>query len=180
VVDDASPIAYGYGDTLSAYCNNGPIFGVSNVAGRRGGGRRLGPDLGARPTGRGQQGEADFVPGRESVAPPEEATVQAWEAAPVTDEQQRNNVGLIPPGQRPRVIFRYSETRDLLVSGLIDNGGEIAEHPSVVDSPEGKGHVVMFSTNPIYRGETEGNYSLVFNTILNFDNLNAGRKVSDK
>jgi len=180
VVDDASPIAYGYGDTLSAYCNNGPIFGVSNVAGRRGGGRRLGPDLGARPTGRGQQGEADFVPGRESVAPPEEATVQPWEAAPVTDEQLRNNVGLIPPDQRPRVIFRYSETRDLLVSGLVDNGGEIAEHPSVVDSPEGKGHVVMFSTNPIYRGETEGTYSLVFNTIMNFDNLNAGRKVADK
>ena len=180
VVDDASPIAYGYGDTLSAYCNNGPIFGVSNVAGRRGGGRRLGPDLGARPTGRGQQGEPDFVPGRESVAPPEEATVQPWEAAPVTDEQQRNNVGLIPPGQRPRVIFRYSEARDLLVSGLVDNGGEIAEHPSVVDSPEGKGHVVMFSTNPIYRGETEGTYSLVFNTIMNFDNLNAGRKVADK
>ncbi|HET9402158.1 MAG TPA: M14 family zinc carboxypeptidase, partial [Candidatus Acidoferrales bacterium] len=180
IVDDASPIAYGYGDTLSAYCNNGPIFGVSNVVGRRGGGRRLGPDLGARPTGRGQQGEPDFVPGRESVAPPEEATVQPWEAAPVTEEQMRNNVGLIPPDQRPRVIFRYSEARDLLVSGLVDNGGEIAEHPSVVDSPEGKGHVVMFSTNPIYRGETEGNYSLVLNTIMNFDNLNAGRKLAER
>ena len=180
IVDDASPIAYGYSDTLSAYCNNGPIFGVSNVAGRRGGGRRLGPDLGARPTGRGQQGDEDFVPGRESVAVPEQPSVQPWEAAPVTEEQTRNNVGLIPPDQRPRVIFRYSEARDLLVSGLVDNGGEIAEHPSVVDSPEGKGHVVMFSTNPIYRGETEGNYSLVLNTIMNFDNLNAGRKLADK
>jgi hypothetical protein len=92
----------------------------------------------------------------------------------------RNNVGLIPPALRPRVIFRYSEARDLLVSGLVENGNEIAEHPAVVDSPEGSGHIVLFSTNPMYRGETEGNYSLVLNTILNFDNLNAGRKLADK
>ena len=106
--------------------------------------------------------------------------MQPWEAAPVTDEQSRNNVGLIPPAERPRVIFRYASTRDLLVSGLVENGNEIADHPAVVDSPEGTGHVVMFSTNPIYRGETIGNYSLVLNTIMNFDNLNAGRKLADK
>jgi Zinc carboxypeptidase len=180
IVDDASPIAYGYGDTLSAYCNNGPVFGVSNIAGRRGGGRRLGPEMTARPTGRGQQGEYDFTPGREFAEPPPEPEVQPWEAAPVTDEQRRNNTGLIPPELRPRVVFRYAEARDLLVSGLVENGNEIAEHPAVVDSPEGKGHVVLFSTNPIYRGETIGNYSLVFNTIMNFDNLNAGRKNADK
>ncbi len=182
IVDGASPIAYGYDDkdTLSAYCNDGPIFGVSNVAGRRGGGRRLGTEMTARPTGRGQQGDFDFTPGREFTAPEPQPEFQPWEAAPVTDEQRRNNIGLIPPALRPRVIFRYSEARDLLVSGLVENGGEIAEHPSVVDSPKGKGHVVLFSTNPIYRGETEGTYSLVLNTIMNFDNLNAGRKLADK
>jgi hypothetical protein len=180
IVDDASPIAYGYGDTLSAYCSNGLVFGVSNVAGRRGGGRRLGPDMGARPTGRGTANDLDFVPGREQATPPVQPTYQAWEAAPVTDEQLRNNIGLIPPALRPRVVFRYSETRDLLVSGLVENGGDIAEHPAVVDSPQGSGHIVLFSTNPIYRGETEGNYFLVFNAILNFDNLNAGRKLAEK
>jgi len=34
--------------------------------------------------------------------------------------------------------------------------------------------------NPIYRAETVGNYSLVLNTIMNFDNLNAGRKLAEK
>jgi hypothetical protein len=180
IVDDASPIAYGYGDTLSAYCENGLVFGVSNVAGRRGGGRRLGPELGARPTGRGTANDMDFVPGRTQDVPPVLPTYQAWEAAPVTDEQLRNNVGLIPPALRPRVVFRYSATNDLLISGLVENGGDIAEHPNVVDSPEGAGHIVLFSTNPIYRGETEGNYFLVLNAILNFDNLNAGRKLDAK
>jgi hypothetical protein len=181
IVDGASPIAYGYGDTLSAYCNEGLVFGVSNVAGRggRGGGGRGGAGAN-RPTGRGTATDLDSTPGRQPVTIPERSTVQIWEAAPVTEEQMRNNIGLIPPALRPRVIFRYSEARDLLVSGLVENGNEIAEHPAVVDSPEGSGHIILFSTNPIYRGETEGNYSLVLNTILNFDNLNAGRKNADK
>jgi len=42
------------------------------------------------------------------------------------------------------------------------------------------GHILLFSTNPIYRGETVGSYGLVLNTILNFDSLNAGRKLADK
>jgi hypothetical protein len=47
----------------------------------------------------------------------------------------------------------------------------------VVDVPVQKGHVVLFANNPVYRGETIGSYFLVFNTILNWDNLNAGRKL---
>jgi hypothetical protein len=38
----------------------------------------------------------------------------------------------------------------------------------------------LFANNPIYRGETLGAYPLVFNAILNFDNLNAGRKLDAK
>jgi hypothetical protein len=34
--------------------------------------------------------------------------------------------------------------------------------------------------NPFWRGQTSGSYSLVFNAILNFDNLNAGRKLAEK
>jgi hypothetical protein len=39
----------------------------------------------------------------------------------------------------------------------------------------GKGHVVLFSNNPIWRGETQGSYFLVLNAILNFDSLDSGR-----
>jgi hypothetical protein len=43
----------------------------------------------------------------------------------------------------------------------------------VVDVPHGKGHVVLFANNPMWRGETTGSYFLVFNAILNFDHLDA-------
>jgi hypothetical protein len=93
----------------------------------------------------------------------------------VSDEQKINGLRIIPAAQRPRVIFRYADTKDLLISGLVEHGDEIAQRPAVVDAPSGKGHVVLFSINPVYRGETRGTYALVLNTILNFDSLDAGK-----
>jgi hypothetical protein len=50
----------------------------------------------------------------------------------------------------------------------------------VVDVPVRKGHVVLFVNNPVYRGETIGSYPLVLNTMLHWDNLNAGRKLDPR
>jgi len=179
LVDGASPIAYGYDEKLSVYCDNGPIFSLSSIAGARGR-RRLGPESHSRPTGRGSVNDPDFTVGRSGVEAPEEPSWEAWEPPPVTDEQRRNGYRVIPPANRPRVIFRYADSKELLVSGLVEGGDEIAQHPAVVDVPSGNGHVVLFSINPVYRGETHGTYSLVLNTILNFDSLNAGRTLAEK
>ena len=179
-VDSTSPIAYGYGDSLSIYCFNGPVFNISNVAGGGGGGRRRGRDT-DRPTGRGTLEDPDIVQGRPPAEAPEPPpNSEVWEAAPISEEQRRNLVGLIPPALRPRVVLRYTDARELLVSGLLDGGDEIAQHAAVIDSPLERGHVVLFSNNPFWRGQTAGSYFLVFNAILNFDNLNAGRKLDEK
>ncbi|HSC46073.1 MAG TPA: M14 family zinc carboxypeptidase [Candidatus Acidoferrum sp.] len=179
LVDAASPIAYGYNEKVAAYCDNGPVFSVTSIAGSRRR-RHLGPDMGERPTGRGTKSDPDFSVGRVAVEPTEEPESEVWETPPVTDEQRHNNPRVIPPAQRARVVLRYADSKDLLISGLVEGGGEIAQHPAVVDSPLGKGHVVMFSINPVWRGETQGTYSLVLNTVMNFDNLDAGRKDPDK
>jgi hypothetical protein len=179
LVDGGSPIAYGYDEKVAAYCDNGPIFSLSSVAGARGR-RRLGNESHSRPTGRGTADDPDFTVGRPAAEAPEELTSEIGEAPPVTDEQRRNGFRVIPPTNRARVIFRYADKKDLLISGLVESGDEIAQHPSVVDVPAGHGHVVLFSINPVYRGETRGTYSMVLNTILNFDSLDAGRKLAEK
>jgi hypothetical protein len=175
-VDAASPIAYGYGDSLAMYCANGPIFNISNTVGGRGGR----PRQGSRSTGRGTPDDPDTPQGRPPMEAPEPPKAEVWEAVPLTDEQRRNGINIVPPAQRPRVVLRYADSKDLFVSGLLDGGDEIAQHAAVIDSPLGNGHVVLFSTNPMWRGQTKGSYFLVFNTILNFDNLNAGRKLDEK
>ena len=138
----------------------------------------------SRATGRGTADDPDFLPGR---APLDTAFLaikadagQPWQAATLTAEQQRNPVNVIPPDQRPRVALRFADQKELLVSGLLDGGSDIAQRPVVVDVPMQKGHVVLFANNPMWRGETLGSYALVFNTLLNWDNLNAGRKLDAK
>ncbi len=187
IVDAASPLAYGYDDTLSIYSSDGPILGVSNMLGGRGGQR---PGAGAgvgvgeerrRATGRGTPDDPDQPQGRPVVEPlPEDPRVEPWQAAPIREDQLRNGIGIIPPAQRPRVVFRYGDARELLVSGLLDGGAEIAQRPMVVDVPVEKGHVILFSNNPMWRGETRGSYFLVLNAILNHDNLDAGRKLDPR
>ena len=179
LVDGTSPIAYGFGDTLSVYCDNGPIFDVSNMAGFRGF-RRLGGEQGERATGRGTLTDPDFTPGRPAIEPAEQPHAEVWQAVPLTDDQRRNGIYVIPPANRPRVILRYADNKDLQVSGLVEGGNEIAQHAAVIDVPNGSGHVILFSNNPVYRGETIGSYSLVLNAIMNFDNLDAGRKLDEK
>ncbi|MGO9261602.1 MAG: M14 family zinc carboxypeptidase [Bryobacteraceae bacterium] len=179
-VDGASPIVYGFSDNLAIFASNPPVFNLSNMAGGGGGGRRGGGDDRERPTGRGTADDPDLPQGRAPVEIPEEPHAEAWEALPLTDEQLRNPVNVIPPAERPRVVLRYANAPELLVSGLLDNGSELAQHAAVIDSPYGQGHVVLFSNNPFWRAETKGSYFLVFNAILNFDSLGAGRKLAEK
>jgi hypothetical protein len=178
LVDAASPIAYGYDEKVSAYCDNGPIFSVNSMLNSHR--RHLGPEGNSRPTGRGTKDDPDYVVGRTASEIPDEGEREQWEVPIPTDEQLDNNPRVIPPADRARVILRYADSKDLLISGLVEGGNDIAQHPAVLDVPSGTGHVILFSINPIYRGETENTYSLVLNTLLNFDNLNAGRKDAEK
>jgi hypothetical protein len=179
VVDETSPIAYGYADDLSVYADNPPLFGVSAMMGGRGG--RGGGGDNERVTGRGRADEQDQPQGFAQLAPLEqEPKVEKWQYAPIQEEQRRNGIGIIPPQFRPRVVMRFGDARNLLVSGLLDQGGDLAQRPMVIDVPVEKGHVVVFANNPIWRGETQGSYNLVFNAILNHDHLDAGRKLDEK
>jgi hypothetical protein len=79
---------------------------------------------------------------------------------------------------QPRPLLRFDQQGSLLVSGLLDGGADIAGQTVAVDVPVAKGHYVLFAANPICRGQTIGSYFMVFNTLLSFDSLGAGRAVA--
>jgi hypothetical protein len=177
IVDATSPLVYGVADNLAVYSESGASFSVT--AGAGGGGRGGGAGS-QRPTGRGTPDDPDVAQGRPALDPRFEATpppsVSPWQYALPTEEQLRTNpIGVIPPAFRPRVALRFADQRELLVSGLLQGGGDIAQRAIVVDVPVDQGHVVLFANNPLWRGSTVGSYALVFNAILHFDQLNAGR-----
>ena len=82
---------------------------------------------------------------------------------------------ILPERMWPRVVLRWSDEKDLWVSGMLAGGVELAGTPAVIDVPLGKGHVVLFGNNPMWRHETHGSFMLLLNTALHFDHLQSGR-----
>ena len=165
-----NPVAFGYGQGVPVISANGMVFNVSNTVGR-GGGRVLMDPYAERPTGRGTVEDSDEPTGRKIAEAEPLETQKPWEPRKLNEEQTRNNPSVIPEQFRPEVILRFSESRSLLLSGLLDHANSVAEHAIVVDAHLGQGNVLLFGNNPIYRGETIGSYALVFNAILNHDHL---------
>ncbi|MFN7943328.1 MAG: M14 family zinc carboxypeptidase [Thermoanaerobaculia bacterium] len=162
-----SPVVDGFGERLSVYSPDGMSFELSNLAG--GGFQR---EQGDRPTGRGGPHDSDTPQGRAFPAPPAAPKAERWEALPLTLEQLRRQALVIPADRRPRTLVRFGDAGSLLVSGLLDHGGELAGRAAVVDAPLGRGHLLLFAINPIWRGETIGSHALVWNAALAFDRLN--------
>ncbi len=174
--DKKSPIAYGYGDRLAVYFNQAPVFQVSRTGGigGRGFGGEQGP-AGARPSGRGSATDPDIPQGRPYTPPERRPEVRPGEEPPIPREYLEDVRSLLPrPEERPRIVLRFAEEKDLLVSGMLAGGRELANRPAVVDVPLGKGHLVLFANNPMWRQSTQGSFFLVFNAMLNFDSLGAG------
>jgi len=173
--DRKSPIAYGYDDKLAVYFNQAPLFQVAQVGGFGGGGGGGGGQQGAptgRPSGRGGLDDPDIVQGR--PVPDQSPSTPGPDG--LTAEQRWALGANVPPLEtRPRIVLRFASEKELLVSGMLAGGSELAGKPAVIDVPVGKGHVVMFANNPMWRHETHGSFSLLFNAILNYDNLGVGR-----
>jgi len=168
--DRKSPIAYGYDSGLPIYFNQSPLFQVATGGGGGGG---QGGGAGARASGRGGVNDPDVI-----QAMPQPRLADPGRAEQETAEQ-RESPFFVPPPLRPRIVLRFaSDEKNLLVSGMLAGGNELANRPAIVDVPVGRGHVVMFATNPMWRHQTQGEFFLVFNAALNYDNLGAGRSES--
>ncbi|MBN8896481.1 MAG: hypothetical protein J0I71_16885 [Rhodanobacter sp.] len=169
-VDRKSPIAASYTrDDLAIYSAEGQSFKISNlVTGDHG--LPTAKDF-QRATGRGGPHDTDTPEGRAAVEPEALPDVKPWQATPLNAEQLRNNPWVIPADQQPQVILRFAAADKLLIAGLLDHGSEMAERAAVVDARYGKGHVLLFASNPMWRGETIGSYPLVLNAIVHFDKL---------
>jgi hypothetical protein len=179
--DRKSPIAYGYDETVPIYFNQAPLFQVAVGSGGFGGGGGAagGPGASAgRPSGRGTLTDPDIVQGMPLAAPAQRPSPRPGEEQ--LTEEQRLQLGpyYTPPNQRPRVVLRFSaDEKSLLISGMLAGGSELANAPAVIDVPVGRGHVVMFANNPMWRHQTQGSFFLIFNAALNFDSLNTERAV---
>jgi hypothetical protein len=85
--------------------------------------------------------------------------------------QQVFRVGVADQGT---VLGRFVGGDASVLSGLGEGAEALRGKPFAVDIPEafkGKGRVVMFSGNPIYRWQNHGEFNMVFNSIINWNDV---------
>jgi hypothetical protein len=75
---------------------------------------------------------------------------------------------------QPKVLVRFVGGDAGVLSGLMRGADQARNRPAVVDAPVGKGRVILFATNPIYRWQTFGEHGLVFNALLFYNDFPAG------
>jgi hypothetical protein len=71
------------------------------------------------------------------------------------------------------VLVRFQGGDSSVLSGVMRGADQIRNRPAIVDAPVGKGRVIYFVNNPIYRWQTFGEHELVFNALLYFNDMPA-------
>jgi hypothetical protein len=80
--------------------------------------------------------------------------------------------GEIQPTATPQsVLMRYPGGDDHVLSGLMRGANEIRNHAAIIDQASGKGRVILFAGNPCYRWQNFGEFNMLFNAVLNFNDM---------
>jgi hypothetical protein len=80
----------------------------------------------------------------------------------------------VGPPDQGAVLARYVGGDDAVLSGLMRGASEIRQRPFAIDVPggfNGKGRVLLFANNPIYRWQNHGEFNMVFNSVLNWNDM---------
>ncbi|HEX6132729.1 MAG TPA: M14 family zinc carboxypeptidase, partial [Longimicrobiales bacterium] len=87
---------------------------------------------------------------------------------------QSSQVFRVGVADEANVLARYVGGDDAVLSGLMTGADSIADRAFVADVPNaynGRGRVIMFANNPIYRWQNHGEFGMVFNAIINWNDV---------
>ncbi|HKG20722.1 MAG TPA: hypothetical protein VKC34_02395, partial [Blastocatellia bacterium] len=70
-----------------------------------------------------------------------------------------------PRGGNARVIARFAEAKELLLSGWLLGAEKLAGKGAIVEVKKGKGRVILFAYRPQYRGQSVASFPFLFNAI---------------
>jgi hypothetical protein len=83
----------------------------------------------------------------------------------------------VPERDRGRqVLMQFPGSDRSVLSGLMRGTAEIRNRPAIVDVPVGKGRVILFATNPCYRWQNHGEFNMLFNAVMNYNDIKTMEK----
>lgn len=77
----------------------------------------------------------------------------------------------VPDADKGQVLMQFPGGEASVLSGLMKGAGEIKDRPAALDVPLGKGRVLLFATNPCHRWQNLGEFNMLFNAILHWNDF---------
>jgi hypothetical protein len=175
------PIAYGYPERTSAFREDRTLWAV-----RRADEGRIVMQWGTKIPKDDEEPAAAEAPAPSTGRPP--AALPAPPSAgtaPVGAPGPESPGGVAPvapaaaaaaasPAPQPAAspaAEKEEKKEPLVVSGGVKGADEIEGKPAILDIPTGKGRVIAFDFDPIHRYQTTSDFRLVWNAILNWNDL---------
>ena len=137
------PILYGYPETFNIFRGNGSLFSLP----RRDRGMMV-LQYGTRP------------------ARDEEEPKDSGPMLGIPDTINRDSVRA-PARAAPAATDPY------VLSGMVRNDEVIIGQAAVIDAPVGRGHVIAYTFNPLHRYLNQQDFALVWNALMNWNDLPA-------
>jgi hypothetical protein len=76
-----------------------------------------------------------------------------------------------PPPTPASILMRYPGGDDHVLSGLMRGAAEIRNRAAIIDEPSGRGRVILFAGNPCYRWQNFGEFNMLFNAVLHYNDM---------
>ncbi|HEV2846042.1 MAG TPA: M14 family zinc carboxypeptidase [Thermoanaerobaculia bacterium] len=143
VVRPEHPIVYGYEELSSIFRGNGPIFDVPRPERSR-----VVLQFGTKKP----EGEDEDKEGKKGGIEEED---MEDEGAPAKAEEKGKS----------------KEDTRLVLSGFVRGEDQVDGKPAILDLPAGRGRVILFSFNPLHRYLNLSDFRLVYNVLLNWNDL---------
>jgi hypothetical protein len=70
-----------------------------------------------------------------------------------------------------QTLMRFRGTDAAVLSGLMKGAAETRNRPAIVEVQSGTGRVLMFATNPCFRFENLGEFNMLFNAVLHYNDV---------
>ncbi|MFQ5601539.1 MAG: M14 family zinc carboxypeptidase, partial [Candidatus Krumholzibacteriia bacterium] len=158
------PIGYGCEELTSVFRGSLPLFDVHDRD----------RDLVVLQFGTKEVGKDDEEP----VAAGEAGGTEKGDAAGGGDSSGKDGSGESERAEKEGGDQKDAEKRSpadagLVLSGFVKEPGKLDGKPAILDVPVGDGRVVLFSFNPLHRHLNLSDFRLVYNVLLNWNDLPA-------